>query len=73
MLLAWVLRTSWMAKNHKSTFSRRTGLSLVGLGLSLAPALYGFLLFCAFGISIVELGVFSAVSTLAALLWVQTP
>ncbi len=73
MLLAWILRTRWMAKNHKSTFSRRTGLSLVGLGLSLAPALYGFLLFCVFGISIIELGIFAAVSTLAALLWVQTP
>jgi hypothetical protein len=73
ILLAWLLRTRWMIEHRKSAFSRRTGVSVIGLGLSLAPSLYGFLLFFAFGVSIVELGIFAVLSTLAGLLWVQAP
>jgi hypothetical protein len=73
IVLAWILRKAWMAKHRKSLLSRRAGTSVIGLVLSMAPALYGFLLFCAFGISLPELGVFTVTATLASMLWVQTP
>ena len=40
----------------------------VDLGLSLVPAIYGFILFT-LGASIVELGIFAAVSSVAAIYW----
>jgi uncharacterized membrane protein len=73
ILAAWSLRTVWMAQHRKSMLSRRAGVSVIGLVLCMAPALFGFLLFWAFGISLVEVGIFTATATLAAMLWVQTP
>ena len=73
IVLAWLLRTAWMTKHRKSLLSRRASTSVTGLVLSLTPAVYGFLLFCAFGISLAELGVFTVTATLASMLWVQTP
>ena len=39
-----------------------------GLALSVAPVIYGFILFT-LGTSIIELGAFAVVSSLAAIIW----
>jgi hypothetical protein len=44
------------------------GLFWLGLALSIAPVVYGFFLFI-LGASIIELGVFAVVSSLAAIIW----
>ncbi len=51
---------------RRGDFSRTTMLWLIGLGLSLAPAFYGFLLFVAFDMSLAELSLFAVVASMAA-------
>jgi hypothetical protein len=51
---------------RRGDFSRSSMLWLTGLGLSLAPAFYGFLLFVAFDMSLAELGLFAVVASMAA-------
>jgi hypothetical protein len=58
-----------VAPNRSKGFSRGSALWLIGLGLSLAPAFYGFLLFVAFDMSIAELSLFAVVASMAATAW----
>jgi hypothetical protein len=61
----WVIQSRMSQKQiPNSAFS----LFWTGLGLSFAPVLYGFFLFL-LGASLVELGVFAVVSSLAAIIW----
>ncbi len=54
---------------RRGTLSRGSMLWLIGLGLSLAPAFYGFLLFVAFDMSLAELSLFAVVASMAATAW----
>ena len=68
ILIPWV-RRSRVVPRRSGGFSRGSALWLVGLGLSLAPAFYGFLLFLAFDISLAELSLFAVVASMAATAW----
>jgi hypothetical protein len=68
ILIPWLRRTR-STRRRRSTFAPRSVLSLVGLGLSLAPAIYGFLLFVAFGMSFAELSLFAVVASIATTTW----
>ncbi len=54
---------------RRGTLSHSSMLWLIGLGLSLAPAFYGFLLFVAFDMSLAELSLFAVVASMAATAW----
>ncbi len=54
---------------RRGQLSRSSMLWLIGLGLSLAPAFYGFLLFVAFDMSLAELSLFAVVASMAATAW----
>lgn len=69
ILLPWLLRTRWMMKSTTSIISRENAIFILGIGLSVAPVVYGFLLFIAFDASIVELGIFAIASSLMAIVW----
>ncbi len=64
ILVPWLRRLRPAARTPAGT-----GLSIAGLGLSLSPAIFGFLLFWAFGLSIVELSLFAIVAAIATTIW----
>ena len=68
ILTPWVRRTR-SAPRRSDDRSHGSALWLVGLGLSLAPAFYGFLLFIAFDLSLAELSLFAVVASMAATAW----
>lgn len=57
----------WLRRQRAS--SHRSMLALAGLALSLAPAIYGFVLFIGFGLSITELIIFAATASFATATW----
>ncbi len=65
----------WLRRSHRAlrpgTHRHLSGwaLFLAGLGLALAPAACGFLLFVAFGMSIAELSLFAVVASIAMTTW----
>jgi len=69
ILLPWLLRTRWMMKSTTSIVARENAIFVLGMGLSVAPVIYGFFLFFAFGASIIELCIFAFASSLAAIVW----
>lgn len=68
ILAPWVRRSRTAPRPADSSW-RSSLLGLTGLGLSLAPAFYGFLLFLAFDISLAELSLFAVVASMAATAW----
>jgi hypothetical protein len=68
ILVPWVRRTR-IIRGRSRSLSSGSALWLIGLGLSLAPAFYGFLLFVAFDMSLAELSLFVAVASMAATAW----
>lgn len=68
ILIPWLRRTRWMHRAN-STLAHGTTIALVGVTLSLAPAVYGFLLFVAFGLSITELVLFALAASIATATW----
>jgi len=58
-----------MMKSTTSIVSRENAIFILGMGLSAAPMVYGFLLFIAFGASIIELSLFAVASSLMAIIW----
>jgi hypothetical protein len=69
IFLPWLLQTRWLTKSTISIVSRENATFILGMGLSIAPVVYGFILFIAFGASMIELGLFAVASSLAAILW----
>ena len=69
ILLPGLLQTRWMMKSTTSIVARENAIFILGMGLSVAPVVYGFFLFIAFGASIIELSVFATVSSLMAIIW----
>jgi len=65
--IPWLRRPEW--QKHTHTLSHEPAVPFVGLGLSLAPAIFGFLLFVGFGISLAELSVFSVAASIATAIW----
>jgi hypothetical protein len=68
IIIPWVQRVR-VVPSRQNTVTRGSALWLIGLGLSLAPAFYGFLLFVAFDMSIAELSLFAVVASMAATAW----
>lgn len=68
IVLPWLLRPRWM-KSITNSVVRENAIFILGLGCSIAPAVYGFLLFIAFGASIIELSLFAVASSLMAIIW----
>jgi hypothetical protein len=68
VFLPWLLRTRWM-KSTTNVVARENAIFILGLGLSVAPVVYGFFLFIAFSASIIELGVFAVASSFVAIIW----
>ncbi len=65
LVAPWLIQSRMSQKQGpNSAFS----LFWIGLGLSFAPVIYGFLLFL-LGASLFELGAFTVVSSLAAIIW----
>jgi hypothetical protein len=64
VLIPWLRRSRWLGRA-----SNESRLDFAGLSLSLAPAICGFLLFVAFGMSIAELGLFAFVAAVATTTW----
>jgi hypothetical protein len=69
VLLPWLLRSGWMMRPQTGTVSRENAIFILGMGLGVVPVIYGFLLFIAFGASILELGAFALASSVAAIFW----
>jgi len=65
----WVLENRWLVKIQAVTSSPESAIFWLGLTLSIVPALYGFILFIAMGASILELSIFAAISSIAAIIW----
>jgi hypothetical protein len=65
--IPWLRRTEWLKNAHALT--HEPVAPIIGLGLSLAPVIYGFLLFVAFGMSMAELSVFAVAASIAATTW----
>jgi hypothetical protein len=66
----WFIRKRRSNKYPAPAFSYGFGASWVGLSLSIAPALYGFFLFLAMGAALIELCLFAAASSIAAIIWI---
>jgi len=69
IVLPWFMRNRWMVKSTTSVVARENAVFILGMGLSVAPVVYGFILFIAFGASIIELSMFALSSSLAAIIW----
>lgn len=69
ILLPWLMRNRSIMKSTTDAVARENAIFFLGLGLSVAPVIYGFCLFIAFGASTIELGIFAIVSSLAAIIW----
>jgi hypothetical protein len=67
IVLPRIRRTHW--NKRENTLTHEPMAPVFGLGLSLAPAFYGFLLFVAFGMSAAELSIFSVVAAIATASW----
>ena len=68
VLVPW-LRQRGLISHSPRRVSHGTALRAIGLALSLTPALYGFLLFVAFGTSMAELSLFAVTASVAASTW----
>ena len=68
IMVPWLRGASWLNR-VKKTLPRESVVRLVGLALCLAPAVYGFLLFIAFDLSIAELSLFAAAASIATATW----
>lgn len=68
ILIPWLRGAQWL-KRANSTLSSEPVVRFVGLSLCLAPAIFGFLLFVAFGMSIAELSLFAATASIATATW----
>ena len=69
IVLPWFMRNRWMMKSTTSVVARENAIFILGMGLSVAPVVYGFILFIAFGASFIELCIFAVASSLAAIIW----
>jgi MFS family permease len=65
--IPWMRRTEWLKHAHALTHTPVA--PMIGLGLSLAPVFYGFVLFVACGMSVAELSLFAVVASVAATMW----
>jgi hypothetical protein len=65
----WLLRTRWKMKPITNVVSQENAIFILGMGLSVVPAVYGFFLYLVFSASIVELSIFAVVSSIAVILW----
>jgi hypothetical protein len=63
------MRKRWSAK-YQSTFSSPESMVILsGIIFSIIPVVYGWVLFVAFGSSMIELCIFAVASSVAALIW----
>lgn len=69
VLFPWLMRNRSITKSTTDAVARENAIFILGLALSVAPVIYGFFLFIAFGASTIELGIFAMVSSLAAIIW----
>ena len=65
--LPWLRRTEWLKRENALTHAPVA--PILGLGLSLAPVFYGFVLFVACGMSVAELSLFAVTASIAATTW----
>ena len=65
----WIMRKRWLAKNQSTYSSPELMVILSGIIFFIVPVVYGFVLFVAFGLSIIELCIFAFASSVAALIW----
>jgi hypothetical protein len=68
LMYPWLTQRNGSLKINITSFPE-SGKTLIGLGLSFVPALYGFVLFIAMGASIVEVCLFALASSISALVW----
>ncbi|HNE06202.1 MAG TPA: hypothetical protein PLT08_16875 [Anaerolineales bacterium] len=65
----WFLKSRWISKYQTLTSSPESIVYWLGLVFSIVPAIYGFVLFLAMGASIIELCLYAAASSIAAIIW----
>ncbi len=65
----WLMKNRWLNKYQTKTSSPASTVYLLGLILSIVPAIYGLLLFIGMGASVFELFIYAVVSSIAAVLW----
>ena len=65
----WLMKHRWLTRFQSKTASPDSVSYWAGLVFSVAPVVYGFLLFIAMGASVLELGLYAVVSSVAAILW----
>jgi hypothetical protein len=67
--MPWLLRARLRAKAPSNPRALESSIFIVGMGLSMAPAIYGFFLFLGFGASVPEMVVFAGASSAATAIW----
>lgn len=65
----WLLKSRWISKYQTMASSPESIVYWLGLVFSIAPAVYGFVLFLAMGASIIELCFYAVASSIAAIIW----
>ena len=65
----WLMRRRGSIKFESAASSQRPVIPWLGLSLSFLPAVYGWILFIGMGASVIELCLFAATSSIAALIW----
>lgn len=69
ILAPWILRARRELNGPPSSLQLQSAIFLTGTALSIAPALYGVVLFLAFGAPIIDVVVFALISSAATLTW----
>ncbi len=69
ILIPWVRRAQWLRQRGHTAILPQPAGHLVSIGLCMAPAIFGFLLFVAFGSSLAELSLFAVAASIAATTW----
>ncbi len=65
----WLLKKRWLKKYQQTSPSPESVVYWMGLTYSIVPAIYGFIIFLAFGASIFELCLYEIASSIAAIIW----
>jgi hypothetical protein len=67
--LPWLFKNRWLNKYHAMKSPPESVFYWLGLTFSIFPVIYGFILFMAIGISIIELCLYAAVGSISAIIW----
>jgi hypothetical protein len=68
----WMINQGWLLKARPVAIPRQEAMYVLGLTFSVVPALYGFILFFAFGATRIEFLVFEAAAMLAIVVWLRS-